>query len=279
MKMTMRLALACIMALGSLRANAAERINWLGSLNAGIAQAKKANKLVMVDFYSDSCVWCKRLDQSVYPDPRVVSAAKNVVMVKLNVEDGREGTSAATKYNVTKLPTILFLKANGAVVHTSGFMPPKEFAEDMQRASDIHKNLDGWLAKFKKNPNDLANTRQLAKTWLEAGKLAEAERGADIVAKQSPKDKEVARLYIGLGQRHAMDGDTAKAHTLFTKALASAASPMDAASCNYFLGICAMTRRDKASARNYLTKASSTAGAPEGLKKKAKEVLEMLAKS
>ncbi|GDX41286.1 hypothetical protein LBMAG21_15780 [Armatimonadota bacterium] len=279
MRTITRFALVCAVLLSGLQAKATEQIRWSGSLTDALVQAKKVNKLVMVDFYSDSCVWCRRLDKDVYPDPRVVNAAKNILMVKLNVEDSRQGTAAATKYNVTKLPTILFLKPDGSTVHASGYMPPKEFSEDMQHAVDIHKNLPIWQAKFKSNPKDSANARQLAKTWLEAGRLPEAEQVATALAKNSPKDRELSMLYNMLGQNYAQNGNITKAQTLFVKALASAEAPMDKAFANFSLGICAMTRKDKVSAKGYLTKASSTPGAPEGLKKKAQQILDMIAKS
>ncbi len=278
MRTITRFALVCVTLFSGLQAKATEQIRWSGSLTDALVQAKKANKLVMVDFYSDSCVWCKRLDKDVYPDPRVANAAKNILMVKLNVEDSRQGTAAATKYHVDKLPTILFLKPDGAIVHTSGYMPPKEFSEDMQRAVDIHKNLPVWQAKFKSDPKDSANTVRLAKVWLEAGRLPEAEQATATLAKYAPNDKVVAMLYTALGQSYAMGGDVPKAQTLFAKALARATTPQEKASSNYFLGICAMSRRDKASAKSYLAKAASISGAPESLKKKAKEILDMLAK-
>ncbi len=279
MRWIAKIALIGVVLLSGVQAQATEQIRWSGSLTDALAQAKKSNQLVMVDFYSDTCVWCKRLDQDVYPTKQVVDTAKNIIMVKLNVEDARQGTAAATKYKVFKLPTILYMKSDGSVVHTSGYMPPNEFATDMREAINVHKNFPVWEAKYKKSPQDSANTRILAKTMLKAGRLIEAEQIADTLAKYAPNDSILAEFYNALGRNYAMDGDVDKGKTLFKKALAKAKAPIDRAEANFFMGICAMTKRDKAGATTYLKNAVAVPGVPPALKQKAQEILDMLAKS
>jgi thiol-disulfide isomerase/thioredoxin len=85
-------------------------ITWAGSLNSGLKEAKAKNKPVMVDFYTDWCGWCKKLDRDTYADPEVANLAKKFVCVKVN---GDKYSDLVSKYGVSGYPTILFLDAGG----------------------------------------------------------------------------------------------------------------------------------------------------------------------
>ena len=82
---------------------------WEPDLSTALARAGNENRLVMVDFYTDWCQWCKRLDQNTFSDAHVQKALQQLVTVRLNAEkDGRE---AAARFNVEGFPTLIFLDA------------------------------------------------------------------------------------------------------------------------------------------------------------------------
>ncbi|MCP2025828.1 thiol:disulfide interchange protein DsbD [Flavobacterium sp. HSC-32F16] len=57
----------------------------------GLAYAKKVGKPVMLDFTGWACVNCRKMEQNVWPDPKVLSILKNdVVLISLYVDDKRE---------------------------------------------------------------------------------------------------------------------------------------------------------------------------------------------
>lgn len=57
----------------------------------GLAYAKKVGKPVMLDFTGWACVNCRKMEQNVWPDSRVLNILKNeVVLVSLYVDDKRE---------------------------------------------------------------------------------------------------------------------------------------------------------------------------------------------
>lgn len=56
----------------------------------GLAYAKKVNKPVMIDFTGWACVNCRKMEQNVWPEPKVLNALKNdVVLISLYVDDKR----------------------------------------------------------------------------------------------------------------------------------------------------------------------------------------------
>jgi len=102
------------------------------------AQAKSTNKLVLVDVYTDWCVWCKRMDHDTYPDPKVQEMlAKYFTAAKLNAESTEMRTfqgalhseqQIASKWNVTGFPTLIFMTADGERIQSvPGYVPPAEF--------------------------------------------------------------------------------------------------------------------------------------------------------
>jgi thiol:disulfide interchange protein len=115
---------------GDLRAHAGG-VPWERSLSDALEKATGERKLVMVDFYTDWCGWCRKLDETTLADPHVHRALDKFVAVRLNAEkDGRE---AAVRYRVDGYPTVLFLDAGGVEVgRIPGYLPPGPFLEEMQ---------------------------------------------------------------------------------------------------------------------------------------------------
>jgi len=52
-------------------------LNWL-SYDEGLLKAEKENKYILIDFYTDSCSWCKKLDKEVYSNEE----AKKILLDK-----------------------------------------------------------------------------------------------------------------------------------------------------------------------------------------------------
>ncbi|BDI32555.1 hypothetical protein CCAX7_46060 [Capsulimonas corticalis] len=101
-------------------------IEWQPDWSSAVAQSSRTNKMILVDFYTDWCGWCKKLDADVYPKPAVISTVAQFVPVRLNAE--KAGKELAERYQVNGYPTILILDSSGNVVdRCAGYMKPKEF--------------------------------------------------------------------------------------------------------------------------------------------------------
>jgi len=108
------------------------------TFETAFAQAKDTKKMVLVDVYTDWCVWCKRMDHDTYPDPKVqAELTKYFTAAKLNAESTTMRTfkgalnseqQIASHWGVTGYPTLVFMTADGEVVQTiPGYVPPAEF--------------------------------------------------------------------------------------------------------------------------------------------------------
>jgi thiol:disulfide interchange protein len=111
-------------------AGSASTVAWERDLPSALARAGSENKLVMVDFYTDWCRWCRVLDETTFADDGVQKALQGVVSVRLNAE--KDGRDAAARFDVDGFPTILFLNAaGGEVARIPGYMEPGPFLEEL----------------------------------------------------------------------------------------------------------------------------------------------------
>ena len=112
-------------------------IDWL-SYNEGLARAERENKYVLIDFYTDWCGYCKKMDKETYSKEEVKRILnENFVTVKVNgesnnkvIEDGKEITEKelTMRYQVSGYPTTWFLESNhNKIAPLPGYVPADQF--------------------------------------------------------------------------------------------------------------------------------------------------------
>src|SRR4051812_6868653 len=146
------------------------KISWATSYTSALAQAKASHRLVMVDFYTQWCFYCKKLDAETYPDPRVSAAMRSsFVAVRLDAE--HDGASQAALFRVHSYPTLLFLDGSGQEEYRiSGFLPADRFAQALGRITAIHHAVPGLEAKLAANPRDVNTAATLTAIYSQQNK-------------------------------------------------------------------------------------------------------------
>jgi thiol:disulfide interchange protein len=109
----------------------ASAIAWESDFSVALSRASHEKKIVMLDFYTDWCGWCKRLDQTTLSDPRVQQTLHQLVSIKLNAD--KEGRAAAQRYRVEGYPTIVFVDGSGSEVgRIPGYMDAGPFLAELE---------------------------------------------------------------------------------------------------------------------------------------------------
>ena len=139
-----------------------ERLQWM-SFDEGIATAKKSNKKVLIDVYTDWCGWCKKMDKDTYTEEKVSDyLSKNYVVIKLNAESSKKLSfqeksyteqELAGAFGVTGYPTTIFLSSSGGpITLVPGYSDAKRFSDIISFIAEDHyltTKFDDYVASRK----------------------------------------------------------------------------------------------------------------------------------
>lgn len=122
-------------------------------LDKALALAKGSGKLIIVNFYTDWCPNCKRMNEKTYRDAAVLKQlSKSFIPVKLNAESSQpliiEGQTVteyqvALMFRVNSYPTTWFLSSEGRpIIPVRGYYAPDLFAPMLRFVEG------GWYEKM-----------------------------------------------------------------------------------------------------------------------------------
>jgi thioredoxin-related protein len=115
------------------------QIHWL-DFDEGLATARTAHKPIMIIFYTDWCIYCKKFDRETLRNPEVVRIIEaSFIPIRLNAENEKGRLSYRGKsfshaefsryFGVSGLPSIAFLNNKGEpITIVPGFVPAPRFA-------------------------------------------------------------------------------------------------------------------------------------------------------
>ncbi|MCK6518109.1 thioredoxin family protein [Myxococcota bacterium] len=106
---------------------------------SALARAKAENKPLIIDFTAEWCAACKELEHFTYTDAEVITRSADFVPLMIDATSDKDPKVQALlkKYDVKGLPTVLFLKPDGAVISKltlTGFEPADKFLPRMSAA-------------------------------------------------------------------------------------------------------------------------------------------------
>jgi thiol:disulfide interchange protein DsbD len=117
------------------------RIKSIEDLNTAVAEAATDGKTVMLDFYADWCVECKRMEKTTFEDPKIVAMLSDSVLLQADVT-AFDGTDEALvrHFSLYGPPAILFFDRDGRErpgVRMIGYMNAEAFAGHLEMALGI----------------------------------------------------------------------------------------------------------------------------------------------
>ena len=165
-------------------------------------------KIILVDFETESCVWCDRLDADTFTDQKVIDFAKqNLISKKIDAEKG-DGPKQKKKYRVRGYPTILFLDSQGAEIdRIVGYRPPEEFLSELNRIKNGENTISEIISRYEKNKHHYPTQISLAEKFVTLN-LPDSAKSIldDIYRKQKKKSQldftiafRVSKLYYRIG--------------------------------------------------------------------------------
>lgn len=129
-----------------------------GNVVQAADQARDRETLVMMEFYTDWCSWCRRLEEDTFTDPAVVAELEMVVPMRVDAEGA--GEELASRFGVDSYPTMVFIDPDGEEVdRILGYLPPEAFVRQMQRI----RTGDTFMACLYRLAEDPADVEALSR--------------------------------------------------------------------------------------------------------------------
>jgi tetratricopeptide (TPR) repeat protein len=108
-------------------------VPWRQDYNSARKEAEEKQRLLMIDFGTENCFWCKRLDSSTFHDPSVAGLITEK-FIPLKIDADREA-GLAQSLNIQSYPTIVLASPEGKILNTVvGFKEAAEFLGILQKA-------------------------------------------------------------------------------------------------------------------------------------------------
>lgn len=166
---------------------------WLKDTASAQKKAKEKNQLIFVDLFADWCGWCHKFEQDVIPSQAFQRSTDNMVLLRLNTEDGKDGTKFARDFGIQSLPTFLLLNSDLMIAGMMrGYIP----------ASDISKAIADVEAKYKDFMKRAGDEGSIASDYPKRLALAkEFESRAGYAQSETRLRKLVAEPAIPAGVR------------------------------------------------------------------------------
>lgn len=149
---------------------------WTSTLAEAQQQAKKGNRLIFVDMFADWCGWCHKIEKEVFPTPQFKAATKNMVLLRLDTEDGKEGTQFSRSRGVRSLPTFLILTADLQLAgEIRGYAPTDPFVARIDEIVASHEKFQKLVASEASFGSDQRKRVDLGKEFIARQQYAAAE--------------------------------------------------------------------------------------------------------
>jgi thioredoxin-like negative regulator of GroEL len=263
-------ALVTVMAPGA----KASSISWGHDYKAALKTARTEHKLVMVDFYTSWCTWCKRLDKITYPAAVVQKAMLQVIPVKLNAETN--GSVQAKQFGVSAYPDIVFVAPSGKMISAIlGYEDPAPFANDINKVITTFKTTSLEIPELKKGlaaqPKNVALLQKAISVYSQISDFGAATSAADKLKTVDeavyPASLEViAEAYQNLGRYDS-------AQPLFKRIITTASDVNLAAEARVNLAITYMQQGSADPAKKLLNEVVGNSAVSKNLRSSAQSIL------
>ena len=139
----------CFAALLAFAASAQGSTGWISRIDKAKAEAEATNRLILVDLYADWCHWCKRLETDVFSSEEFERYSDKFVLLRVDTEDGAEGSDLQRHFSAYSLPTILIMDHRKVEFgRVEGYAPTSQFIREIETEIAAFRALEAGYERF-----------------------------------------------------------------------------------------------------------------------------------
>jgi thioredoxin-like negative regulator of GroEL len=126
-------------------ASPAQDVEWRQDYASALREATEKNRPVLIDFGTENCFWCKKLDTTTFHEPGIVTLM-NQNFIPLRIDAEKEPRLAADLH-VESYPTVVLAGADKRILDVQvGFIDAPGFQEKLQRVLSVTSNPE-WMTR------------------------------------------------------------------------------------------------------------------------------------
>lgn len=240
-----------ILLLPAARAQAGEGgggIEWTRSFGSAMELSRIEQRIVMINFYTTWCHWCRRLEAETYTDPSVIRLSRGLACVTIDAE---RDADLARRYGARAFPTIVFVDPSGKLIEASrGFLPAARFCDLLTRILDRSGEEFILKQRLKDHPDLIPARVDLARLLIISERYDEADSQYDALADLCGGAQRIPwRARFDRARLDLLQGRAKEAQKEFAILSESAPDDQSAVECLYFLGEAYLRRGDRKGAR------------------------------
>lgn len=117
------------------------KIHWRSNLDQAHAEAVKSNKPMLVVFGAEWCTFCKKMDDTAFVDPTLVTFVNNsFVPVQLDLDQNQR---TAAILEVDRIPATVALAPNADLLgRVIGYVNVDTYRESLSKVRTLHQKVD-----------------------------------------------------------------------------------------------------------------------------------------
>jgi thioredoxin-like negative regulator of GroEL len=133
--------------LSSVSSGRGQDVEWRSDYNAARREAAAKNRPLVIDFGTENCFWCKKLEAVTFRDPTVANVI-NERFVALKIDAERDAPLASA-LRIQSYPTVVLASADGKILDMQeGFLEAQRFMEKLNKVLANTTDPDWMLRDY-----------------------------------------------------------------------------------------------------------------------------------
>jgi thioredoxin-like negative regulator of GroEL len=174
---------------------AAQEVRWRYDYNAARREAQEKALPLLLEFATEQCFWCRKLEDNTLRDPAVL-AVMNERFIPLKI-DAQRSPYLVEVLHIQSFPTVVLAAPDGKIVGTlEGFMEPTRFQDHLQRALVSLSNPE-WMVRDYQEAARAVTASDYARAVALLTSILQDDRGRPVQVKAHQLLNEVEQQAAG----------------------------------------------------------------------------------